>query len=64
VLDGVAAFFECERESEHRGGDHLILVGRVRRAVHFDKNALLFAQGRYRVASDHPSEKMPSIATS
>jgi flavin reductase (DIM6/NTAB) family NADH-FMN oxidoreductase RutF len=64
VLDGVAAFFECERESEHRGGDHLILVGRVRRAVHFDKNALLFAQGRYRVASDHPSEKMPLIATS
>jgi 4-hydroxyphenylacetate 3-hydroxylase, reductase component len=64
VLDGVAAVFECDRESEHRGGDHLILVGRVRRAVHFDKNALLFAQGRYRIASDHPSEKMSLMATS
>jgi flavin reductase (DIM6/NTAB) family NADH-FMN oxidoreductase RutF len=64
ALEGVAAIFECDRESEHRGGDHLILVGRVRRAVHFDKNALLFAQGRYRIASDHPSEQMSLMATS
>lgn len=64
VLDSVAAFFECDHESEHRGGDHLILVGRVRRAVHFDRNALLFAQGRYRIASDHPNEKMPLMAGS
>lgn len=57
ILDGVAAFFECSRESEHQGGDHLILVGRVRRAVQFDRNTLLFAQGRYRIAADHPGEQ-------
>lgn len=57
ILDGVAAFFECSRESEHRGGDHLILVGRVQRAVQFDRNTLLFAQGRYRIAADHPGEQ-------
>lgn len=57
ILDGVAAFFECTRESEHRGGDHLIVVGRVQRAVQFDRNTLLFAQGRYRIAADHPGEE-------
>jgi flavin reductase (DIM6/NTAB) family NADH-FMN oxidoreductase RutF len=57
ILDGVAAFFECSRESEHRGGDHLILVGRVQRAVQFDRSTLLFAQGRYRIAADHPGEE-------
>jgi flavin reductase (DIM6/NTAB) family NADH-FMN oxidoreductase RutF len=62
TLHGVAAFFECDRESEHRGGDHLILVGRVRRAVHFERNALLFAQGRYGIASGHPSENVSLIA--
>jgi flavin reductase (DIM6/NTAB) family NADH-FMN oxidoreductase RutF len=56
ILNGVAAFFDCSRESEHRGGDHLILVGRVRRAVRFNRSILLFAQGRYRVAVDHPGE--------
>jgi len=57
ILNGVAAFFDCSRESEHRGGDHLILVGRVRRAVQFERSILLFAQGRYRVATDHPGER-------
>ncbi|WJR77857.1 flavin reductase family protein [Bradyrhizobium sp. NP1] len=63
VLNGVAAFFECSRESELRGGDHLILVGRVQRAVQFDRNTLLFAQGRYRIASDHPGENIAMAAT-
>jgi 4-hydroxyphenylacetate 3-hydroxylase, reductase component len=64
VLDGVAAFFECGRQSEHRAGDHLILIGRVLRAVHFDRSTLLFAQGRYRIAADHPDEYPLSCAAS
>jgi 4-hydroxyphenylacetate 3-hydroxylase, reductase component len=56
ILGGVAAFFECSRESELRGGDHLIVVGRVRRAVQFERSTLLFAQGRYRIATDHPGD--------
>jgi flavin reductase (DIM6/NTAB) family NADH-FMN oxidoreductase RutF len=64
ILDGVAAFFECSRESEHQGGDHLILVGRVQRAVQFDRNTLLFAQGRYRIAADHPGEENLARAAS
>jgi len=56
ILVGVAAFFECDVASRHQGGDHLIMVGHVRRAVQFDRKALVFAQGRYRVTGDHPEE--------
>jgi flavin reductase (DIM6/NTAB) family NADH-FMN oxidoreductase RutF len=63
ILDGVAAFFECEKESQHRGGDHLIVIGRVWRAVQFERNALLFAQGRYRIASDHPGDQVTHAAS-
>ncbi|MEP9379464.1 flavin reductase [Aquabacter sp. CN5-332] len=56
VLDGVAAVFECHREAAHAAGDHLILIGRVERAMLMDRSVLLFAQGRYRIAGDHPDE--------
>lgn len=54
ILAGVAAVFECTKEAEHKGGDHLIIIGRVRRAAHFHRATLLFAQGRYRIAAEHP----------
>jgi 4-hydroxyphenylacetate 3-hydroxylase, reductase component len=54
LIDGAVAHLECRRESAHEGGDHLILVGRVLRYALFEAEALLFAQGRYGVAEDHP----------
>ena len=54
LLDGAVAHLECRRESSHDGGDHLILIGRVVRYALFEAEALLFAQGRYGVAEDHP----------
>jgi 4-hydroxyphenylacetate 3-hydroxylase, reductase component len=54
VLDGIVASLECRQECLYEGGDHLIIVGRVE---HFSVSAgdsLLFAQGRYRAAIDHP----------
>ena len=56
LLDDTAAFLECARYAEHEGGDHLIVLGRVERAVVFDRNVLLFSQGRYRVPADHPDD--------
>jgi 3-hydroxy-9,10-secoandrosta-1,3,5(10)-triene-9,17-dione monooxygenase reductase component len=35
MLDGAMAWIDCELESEHDGGDHTIVVGRV---VHVDIN--------------------------
>jgi flavin reductase (DIM6/NTAB) family NADH-FMN oxidoreductase RutF/DNA-binding MarR family transcriptional regulator len=55
LLTGVAAQFECAREAEHQGGDHVILIGRVERFARFDREVLLFAHGRYGLAVDHPA---------
>ena len=41
-------------ETTHRGGDHVIVVGRVEKYVRYGGNALLYAPGRYAVAEDHP----------
>jgi len=55
LIEGVAAWFECVRDAEHEGGDHLILIGRVERFTRFDREVLLFAHGRYGLAVDHPA---------
>ena len=57
VLGNVLAFLECESEAMHEGGDHVLMVGRVRKFSRFEKEPLLFVQGRYGVAVDHPGLK-------
>jgi 4-hydroxyphenylacetate 3-hydroxylase, reductase component len=55
ILEGTLAVFECKSVRNHDGGDHLIMVGEVERhSRHIEKQALLFAQGRYATAIDHP----------
>jgi flavin reductase (DIM6/NTAB) family NADH-FMN oxidoreductase RutF/DNA-binding MarR family transcriptional regulator len=55
VLPDILSLLECELETTVQGGDHVILVGRVKRYVRYAGNALLYAQGRYAVAEDHPT---------
>ncbi|WP_246504837.1 flavin reductase [Microvirga antarctica] len=55
LFAGVAAQFECRHVSAHDGGDHMIFIGHVERYRWFDRASLLFAQGRYALALDHPS---------
>ncbi|MBW0004899.1 MAG: flavin reductase [Hyphomicrobiales bacterium] len=55
LLKDVAAQFECVREAEHDGGDHVILIGRVDRFARFDREVLVFAHGRYGLSVDHPA---------
>jgi flavin reductase (DIM6/NTAB) family NADH-FMN oxidoreductase RutF/DNA-binding MarR family transcriptional regulator len=57
VLGGVVAYLECERHAMVDGGDHVILIGRVRHFARFDRQPLLYAQGRYAIAGDHPDLK-------
>jgi len=48
ALAGALAFFECEGEAVHQGGDHAILVGRVLRFTKREAGApLIFFNGRY-----------------
>jgi len=54
LLDGVAAQFECRRAAQYEGGDHVIFLGQVEYFRCFDRVGLLFAQGRYALALDHP----------
>jgi flavin reductase (DIM6/NTAB) family NADH-FMN oxidoreductase RutF/DNA-binding MarR family transcriptional regulator len=60
VLDGAVAVVECERDVLYPGGDHLIIVGRVKHFDTFPGDGLLFAQGRYAIALDHPETGTPS----
>lgn len=63
VLSNVLAALECENEATYDGGDHLLIVGRVKRFSRFEKEPLLFVQGRYGVAVDHPGLKSsPEVA--
>jgi flavin reductase (DIM6/NTAB) family NADH-FMN oxidoreductase RutF/DNA-binding MarR family transcriptional regulator len=55
ILPDILSLLECELETTVHGGDHVIVVGRVKRYVRYAGNALLYAQGRYAVAEDHPT---------
>lgn len=57
ILHDVAASFECRRSQAYDGGDHLILLGEVKRFCRYDRPPLLFAKGRYAVAADHPETR-------
>jgi flavin reductase (DIM6/NTAB) family NADH-FMN oxidoreductase RutF len=49
ILDGVLAYIDCDLETEHDAGDHVIAVGRVRdlRILDAVKAPLLFFRGAY-----------------
>ncbi|MDX1733656.1 MAG: flavin reductase family protein [Halioglobus sp.] len=49
VIRDALVSFECEMEATHEGGDHLIIVGRVRDMLQRDGgDPLLFFSGGYR----------------
>ncbi|WP_246252708.1 flavin reductase [Allomesorhizobium camelthorni] len=54
LLDGAVAHIECSQEAAYDGGDHVIMIGRVSRVSRYSGDPLLFVQGRYVVAADHP----------
>ncbi|WP_262272167.1 flavin reductase family protein [Microvirga yunnanensis] len=54
ILNGVVGHFECRRIASHEGGDHVIHIGRVEHFARFSGEPLLFVQGRYGIAADHP----------
>lgn len=45
LLAGCAAYFECNVESRYPGGDHDIIVGRVRRLYNIGGTPLVFHHG-------------------
>ncbi len=50
ILEGVVAWIDCEIDAEHRAGDHLIVVGRVRALhVEFQRLPLLYFRGQFAI---------------
>lgn len=54
LLDGAIGHLACKRASVYEGGDHWILVGEVEWFARFSGEPLLFSQGQYAVAHNHP----------
>lgn len=57
LIDGAVATFECQNRQILDGGDHVILIGLVERYCRFDRQPLLFAQGRYAMVTDYVSKE-------
>ncbi|MES2263815.1 MAG: flavin reductase [Pseudomonadota bacterium] len=53
VLDGVAAYLECEVVAAYPNGDHVVYIGRVERLGRSGRNALAFGGGKYLHAGAH-----------
>jgi 4-hydroxyphenylacetate 3-hydroxylase, reductase component len=64
LLDQAIAYFECTLEAAHEGGDHLILIGRVKRCTRLNGSPLLFSQGQYGITEAHPQIELTSAAPS
>jgi flavin reductase (DIM6/NTAB) family NADH-FMN oxidoreductase RutF len=47
ILDGVAAWFECQNRSRYQEGDHVIFVGQVERCQMRPSRTLGFHGGRF-----------------
>ena len=63
LIEGAVATLECRLAAEYEGGDHLIMLGEVERYRRYDRDVLLFVQGRYGVAVDHPEAAPPAQAS-
>ena len=47
LLEGCVAYLECSTEARYPGGDHEIIVGRVRRIFNVRRRPLLFHGGSF-----------------
>lgn len=55
VIEGAVSVIECRTAQRIEGGDHVIIVGIVENIESRDEEPLVFVQGRYGIAIDHPS---------
>lgn len=55
VISGAAATLECAVETRYPGGDHVIILGRVKRFARRNEEPLVFSRGRFCTASEHQS---------
>ncbi|WP_417522417.1 flavin reductase [Marinovum sp.] len=64
ILNGALGVLQCVVHELIDAGDHVILVGRVQQLEQAEGEPLVFAQGRYGLAVDHPELKASAAAAS
>jgi flavin reductase (DIM6/NTAB) family NADH-FMN oxidoreductase RutF len=47
LIDGAVAHLECDVEQRYPGGDHELIIGRIRRAVAHHRTPLAYAHGKF-----------------
>ncbi len=52
LIDGCVVYFECSVDARYPGGDHDIIVGRVRRIFNIGKSPLVFHGGALRALGE------------
>lgn len=57
LIDGALAHLECNVENRIDTGDHMVMIGRVLNYMNYKGDPLLFSQGKYGIAEEHPSIK-------
>jgi flavin reductase (DIM6/NTAB) family NADH-FMN oxidoreductase RutF/DNA-binding MarR family transcriptional regulator len=62
ILPGTAAIIECKVHQLYDAGDHMLMIGEVERFSHGDEQPLIFLQGRYCTAQEHPGLKSESAS--
>lgn len=60
LLPGTTANFECQVETTHDGGDHLIVIGRIIRFSQSERPPLVFSDGRYVDTIERQAAKVPA----
>jgi 4-hydroxyphenylacetate 3-hydroxylase, reductase component len=55
LLEGALAHLECKMENTVDAGDHMLIIGRVTNYATYKGEPLLFTQGKYGFAEEHPS---------
>ncbi|WP_019953980.1 flavin reductase family protein [Yoonia vestfoldensis] len=53
IIEGALATFECNLETSHDAGDHVIIIGRVTKAHYTDGHPLTFHGGQYGTFAPH-----------
>lgn len=60
ILLGGLGYLVCGVRDVHPGGDHLVVIGEVRRCCARDGEPLVFYRGRYVRQANHDSQPAPS----
>jgi 4-hydroxyphenylacetate 3-hydroxylase, reductase component len=59
ILKGAIGILECSIRYNYNGGDHAIIVGQATRYIRRPGSALLYVQGRFAIAENHPDLPLP-----